>query len=260
MKRKYALISLALAVVMLFSLTACGKKTDAPAPSPSPDADSQQLPPADADPNLPATPEQPATDLPGVDAVLDPSLVNMGKVWLEDRQVDAWYKDGVSGGDYIFFETADNSDLGYAYVRVEGGERKETLLCTVTMDMHVIDASATAETSTIDLVFADHFRVYDYKSGTWYVRGDPQQLCTLFADIQFVCQDSESNTLLLKADGTGVELFDGAESALTWVMTSASTVTYNDGEHEHELQIITDENGALTGLQEANFRIFVPAA
>ena len=82
----------------------------------------------------------------------------------------------------------------------------------------------------------------------------------IFADIPFVCQDDETNTLLLKADGSGTEMFQGQEDELSWVMDSATTVKYNDGNFDHILQIVVDENGKLISLSEQNFRIFVPAA
>ena len=250
MKRTLTLIALVLSVVMLFSLTACGSKDDAVEPAPTAE-------PADIA-VLPAETEAPAEEGDGPAANVDPSQINIGQAIDEVHTGDAWYKDGVEGGDYIYFEAADNSDLGLAYVKVEGGERVETLLCAVNAALHVVDAEVAESESTIDLVFVDDFRLYDYKSGTWYVRGDPETLSTIFTGITFACQDDETNTIILNADGTGTELFQGTEDDLTWVMDSATTVKYNDGSHDHILQIVTDESGALLSLSEQNFRIFVP--
>ena len=75
----------------------------------------------------------------------------------------------------------------------------------------------------------------------------------------FVNQDDDTNTLVLRADGTGTELFQGQEDELSWEMDSATTVKYNDGSYDHVLQIVCDETGNLISLSEQNFRIFVPA-
>jgi len=91
------------------------------------------------------------------------------------------------------------------------------------------------------------------------VRGDPATLSTIFTDINFVNQDDATNTLVLKADGTGIEVFQEQEDELTWEMDSATTVKYNDGSYDHILQIVCDENGNLISLSEQNFRIFVAA-
>lgn len=252
MKRTLTLIALVLSVVMLFSLTACGTKEEAaPAPVESEEA------PADIA-VLPVETETAEGDGPA--ANVDPSQLNIGQAIDEVHTGDAWYKDGVEGGDYIYFEAADNSDVGLAYVKVEGGEKANTIVCTVNAAMHLIDAEVNETESAIDIVFEDEFRAYDYKSGTWYVRGNPADLSTIFTGITFACQDDETNTIVLNADGTGTELFQGAEDDLSWVMDSATTVKYNDGSYDHILQIVTDESGALVSLSEQNFRIFVPVA
>ena len=254
MKRTLTLIALVLSVVMLFSLTACGAKEEAaPAPAETEEA------PADIA-VLPVETETEAAEGDGPAANVDPSQLNIGQAIDEVHTGDAWYKDGVEGGDYIYFEAADNSDVGLAYVKVEGGEKAATIVCTVNAAMHLVDAGVAESESTIDIVFEDAFRAYDYKSGTWYVRGNPETLSTIFTGITFACQDDETNTLVLNADGTGTELFQGTEDDLTWVMDSATTVKYNDGSHDHILQIVTDESGALVSLSEQNFRIFVPQA
>ena len=250
MKRTLTLIALVMAVVMLFSLTACGSKDEAVESAPA-------EVPADVA-VIPAETEAPKEEAEGPAANVDPSQINIGQAIDEVHTGDAWYKDGVEGGDYIYFEAADNSDLGLAYVKVEGGERVNTLLCTVNAAMHVVDAEVAESESSIDLVFVDEFQIYDYKSNTWYVRGNPETLSTIFTGITFACQDDETNTIILNADGTGTELFQGTEDDLTWVMDSATTVKYNDGSHDHILQIVTDESGALISLSEQNFRIFVP--
>lgn len=250
MKRALTVIALVLSVVMLFSLTACGSKDEAVETAPAEDVDIAIIP-AETESEETEEGEGPAANV-------DPSQLNIGQAIDEVHTGDAWYKDGVEGGDYIYFEAADNSDIGLAYVKMEGGERVSTVLCTVNAAMHVIDAEVNESESSIDLVFVDNFQAYDYKSDTWYVRGNPESLSAIFAGINFVCQDDETNTLILNADGTGTEVFQGTEDDLSWVMDSATTVTYNDGSHDHVLQIVCDENGQLVSLSEQNFRIFLP--
>jgi len=252
MKKIITVSVLVLTVVMLLSLSACGGETA------KPEQVTEDLPVVPVVTEAPAKEDESAEDVPA--ANVDPAIVNMGQAIDEKHTADAWFKDGVEGGDYIYFELADNSDLGYAYVKMENGERVSTVLCTVNTELHVVDAETAAEESAIDLVFVDNFRIYDYKSDSWYIRGNPETLSTIFADISFVNQDDDTNTLILKADGTGTELFQGQEDELKWEMDSATTVKYNDGSFDHVLQIVRDENGNLISLSEQNFRIFVPVA
>ena len=190
MKKIVTVFVLVLSVVMLLSLSACGeKKTEEVA---------EELPVVPVVTEAPAKEEEVAKDEPA--ANIDPAVVNMGQAIDEKHTADAWYKDGVEGGDYIYFEKADNSDLGLAYVKMENGERASTVLCAVNAELHVVDAEAAEGESSIDIVFVDEFKAYDYKSETWYVRGDPAALSVIFADIAFVNQDDSTNTLILNAD------------------------------------------------------------
>ncbi|MGI5976241.1 MAG: hypothetical protein ACOX68_00900 [Candidatus Limivicinus sp.] len=193
------------------------------------------------------------------EANVDPAKLNIGQARDEAHSGDAWYKDGVRGENYIYFEKADNSKAGIAYVKVENGEKAQTILCALTEDQHVVDQDAEEGKSSIDIVFYDDFKAYDYKNETWYVRGNPETTGRLFEGRKFVCQGSEDNTLILNEDGTGTELFEGKEDKLTWQMDSASTLRYNDGAHDFVLEIVCDENGNIVSLNEQNFRVFVPA-
>ena len=131
------------------------------------------------------------------------------------------------------------------------------MVCAMTEDMHLIDGEAEDGQSSIDIVFNDDFTAYDSKNSTWYVRGNPKTIEQLFVGMQLICQDNPNNMLILRADGTGTEVFDGEEDEIAWALDSASTLKYNDGEHEYSLEIVTDENNCFVSLNEQNFRIFV---
>lgn len=190
-------------------------------------------------------------------ANVNPSQLNIGQSNSEDHTGDAWYANGVRGENYIYFTPADNSSIGFAYVRVENGEAVSTVVCAMTEDMHLIDGEAEDGQSSIDIVFNDDFTAYDSKNSTWYVRGNPKTIEQLFVGMQLICQDNPNNMLILRADGTGTEVFDGEEDEIAWALDSASTLKYNDGEHEYSLEIVTDENNCFVSLNEQNFRIFV---
>ena len=246
MKKLFALLLIA---AMVFTLAACGSE---PAPAQTPVSTEPEA-------AVGETIDETASLEPA--ANVDPAQLNIGRARDEAHTGDAWYTDGIKGDSYIYFEVADNAQAGLAYVKMEKGERALTLLCAMTEDGHLIDQDAEEGKSGIDIVFYDEFKAYDYANETWYVRGNPDAIEQLFAGMQFVCQDNESNTLSFEADGTGTEVFEGEEDDITWAMDSASTVKYNDGDHDYILEIVTDEKtGALVSLNEQNFRIFLPAA
>ena len=244
------LFSLYLIAAMMFALAACGSESATQPGGPISSAPEA----ADGETIDDTSSLEPAANL-------DPATLNIGRARDEAHTGDAWYTGGVKGDSYIYFEVADNSQAGIAYVKMEKGERAATVLCALTEDGHVVDQDAEQGKSSIDIVFYDEFKAYDYADKTWYVRGNPDAIEQLFVDLPLACQDNESNTLILKAGGTGTEVFEGEEDDITWAMDSASTVKYNDGEHDYILEIVTDEEtGALVSLSEQNFRIFVPAA
>lgn len=189
-------------------------------------------------------------------ANINPSQLSIGESMSEEHSGDAWFVDGVRGENYFYLTPADNSSIGIAYVRVENGQTADTVVCAMTEDNHLVDEEAAEGESRIDIVFNDEFTAYDYKTSTWFVRGNPDNIKQLFVGMQLVCRDNPENTLILRGDGTGTEVFDGEEDAVTWALDSASTLKYNDGEHDYSLVIVTDETNSFLSLNEQNFRIF----
>ncbi len=242
MKKFISIVATALALVMVLSLAACGKN----------DANmvgTGKVEIVEGETISDVSKLQPAANV-------NPSTLNIGESMSEEHRGDAWYVDGVRGENYIYLTPADNSSIGLAYVKVENGQTVDTVVCAMTEDNHLVDEEAAAGESRIDIVFNDDFTAYDYKNSTWYVRGDPDSIKQLFVGMQLVCRDNPANTLILRGDSTGTEVFDGEEDAVTWQLDSASTVKYNDGDHDYSLFIVTDENNSFLSLSEQNFRIF----
>lgn len=248
MKKLIPVLLAMLVALMVLNFAACGN--DAPAADPG-TVGSGTLAETEGETIADVTKLEPAANL-------NPSMINIGQALNGVHTGDAWYANGVRGNDYIYFESADNSSIGIAYVKVEAGEVVKSVVCAMTEDNHLYDEDTTWEESGIDIVFIDDFKAYDYKNDTWYVRGDPEVIEQLFVGRQLAEQSNPSNTLILKADGTGVENYDGTEYALTWVMTSATTLKFNDGSYDYNLEIVIDENNAFVSLSEQNHRIFIP--
>lgn len=233
MKKFITLFSLLLVALMALSFAACGNN------------------------NGGTVDALPAGDAPS--ANVSPAEIDIGRAVNGDYLGDAWYPDGVVGDSYICFTPADNSSIGLAYIKVEKGETVASIICAQTEDNHIVDAESAEGESSIDVIFADSFKAYDYKTDTWYIRGNPDEIAPLFAGTQLACQGDPTNTLLLNADGTGTEVFGGEEYFLTWELTGAATLRFNDGQFDYTLEIVTDEDGAFVSLSEQNHRIFVPA-
>lgn len=249
MKKVFAIISLLLVAAMALSFSACGN--DAPAASTDSAVGSGQLTETPGETIVDVSKLEPAANV-------NPATLNIGQSFNGVHSGDEWYANGVRGDNYIYFEAADNSTVGYAYVKVEAGEIVKTVVCAMTDDNHLVDAEAAEGESGIDLVFVDEFKAYDYKNDTWYVRGDPAVISQLFVGRQLAEQSNPTNTLILNADGTGVEKFNDTEFALTWSMTGATTLKFNDGSYDFALEIVVDENNAFVSLSEQNLRIFIP--
>lgn len=240
------ILILVLTLAMVLSLAACGSKETA--------ADSS------ASGETATVPEGAViVESEDADALVDPAALNLGVSYDESHTGDAWYKDGVKGGSYIYLEEADNSDAGLACTLVDGDSSK-TWLCTVTSDNHLIDQDAADGQSEIDIVFTDIFTAVNNVDGSKYIRGSADEIAQLFVGKELVEQENSANTLIFNADGTGKEVYDGVESELTWELDSASTIKFADGENEFSMTISLDENGAFKGLYEMNFRTYVPAA
>lgn len=244
-------IALMLALAMALCFAACGS-SGATAPSGDPNAVGTG--------KLEETAGETIADVSKLkpEANVNPSTLDVGQAMNNAHTGDAWYANGIRGDNYIYFEKADNSSIGLAYFKVEAGQVVKSVVCGMTDDNHLVDEEAAENESGIDIAFLDEFKAYDYKNDTWYVRGDPKTIEQLFVGIQLAEQSNPSNTLILKGDGTGVEVFNGGEYALTWTMTSASTLKFNDGEYDYKLDIIVDENNNFISLSEQNLRVFIP--
>lgn len=244
-------IALMLALAMALCFAACGS-SGATAPSGDPNAVGTG--------KLEETAGETIADVSKLkpEANVNPSTLDVGQAMNNAHTGDAWYANGIRGDNYIYFEKADNSSIGLAYFKVEAGQVVKSVVCGMTDDNHLVDEEAAENESGIDIAFLDEFKAYDYKNDTWYVRGDPKTIEQLFVGIQLAEQSNPSNTLILKGDGTGVEVFNGGEYALTWTMTSASTLKFNDGEYDYKLDIIVDENNNFVSLSEQNLRVFIP--
>ena len=244
-------IALMLALAMALCFAACGS-SGATAPSGDPNAVGTG--------KLEETAGETIADVSKLkpEANVNPSTLDVGQAMNNAHTGDAWYANGIRGDNYIYFEKADNSSIGLAYFKVEAGQVVKSVVCGMTDDNHLVDEEAAENESGIDIAFLDEFKAYDYKNDTWYVRGDPKTIEQLFVGIQLAEQSNPSNTLILKGDGTGVEKYDDTEYALTWTMTSASTLKFNDGEYDYKLDIIVDENNNFVSLSEQNLRVFIP--
>ncbi len=245
-------IALILALVMALSFSACGGSGTSTAKTGDPNAVGTG--------KLVVTAGETIVDVSKLKpkANINPSTISIGQAMDDAHTGDAWYANGIRGDNYIYFEQVDNSSINLAYFKVEAGQVVKTIVCGMTDDNHLIDEEAADGESEIDIVFLDEFKAYDYKNDTWYVRGDPDTIEQLFVGIQLADQSNPSNTLLLRGDGTGVETFDDTEYDLTWAMTSATTLKFNDGEYDYMLDIIVDEDNNFVSLSEENHRIFVP--
>lgn len=237
------IIMLILICAMVFSLAACGEKSAEPAPAP---AAAENVPQGQA----PVVSEK-------LDTGIDPSLIDFGVSGGEAHKGDNWYKDGVKGDSFIYFETADNANAGFACIKVEGGSIVKTWLCKTDSGNRVSDQDGSSD---LDLVFENELSAYNNADGTRYVRGNAEEIAKLFAGRNLAEQENPSNTIVLNADGTGKEVFEGKEDALTWKIIAATLVSVSDSEYEYIFTVNTDEAGNFVSLSQQNFRCFIPAA
>ena len=235
---------------MVLSLAACGETAAPAAPTAAPEAPAAVV--SDA-PIIEAKKEE-------TEGVIEPTSLNLGVSNDASHSGDAWYKDGTNKEDYICLEKADNSDSGLVCTHVVNGTVAKTWLCKATADNHLVDQSAEAGKSELDLVFTDIFTAVNNADGTKYSRGTAESISQLFVGKQLVEKENNANTLIFNADGTGKEVYDGKEYDLKWELSSGSTIKFTDSENEFNLTIGLDKNGGLESLYDMNLRIYVPAA
>ena len=238
-------LMLILVFALVLSLAGCGEKPAEVAPTSAPVGETAAA----------VVSEAPVIEK--VSSGIDPTLVNFGVSGGEAHVGDSWYADGAASGSSIYFEKADNAHAGFACIKVEGGSIVKTWLCEIAADNSVVDQDGSGE---LALVFENELSVYNNADGVRYIRGNAEALAKLFADKPLAEQDNPTNTLVLNADGTGKEVFDGKEDALTWKVVAATMVSVSDSEYDYTFTVNTDEAGSFVSLTEQNFRCFVPAA
>lgn len=202
------------------------------------------------------------------EATLSPADIDSGYVpedayhaaqpWNDEyRTSDIWWKDGQEGTEGIFLTNAGN-DAGKAVTWVDGdGYETDTQFeMTITEDNHL--ASKPGEEPAIDLVFNDHLTCFDSVSGTWYVRGDADELNALLAELSVTTEDGRWSIMFAEG-GTFSDVYDDEESTGTWEFISSCNIrlTYDSGLDPEVLDVVRNEDGQVIELSNTWNQLFV---
>ena len=86
---------------------------------------------------------------------------------------------------------------------------------------------------------------------------------SLFVDRSFVEKNDSGNTIVFKADGTALEVYQGVEYPGTWAIINATTVRFTETEegqqYEYDFELVINSQNQLDGLNEYGNRLFVYA-
>lgn len=226
-----------MALMILFSLSACGSK--APAQSPTQPAGVSEPAPAPA-----------PTSAPDPEAVVDPDEIEWGYQRSDIMDAQYWYVDGdKSAASFLFFEDD-------RLTTVNGGTR--STVDTKVVDKHIVDMKSDG--AAFNFVFTDVLTCYDLVSKQWYMRADYQSVVNSLTAATFVCELGSQWKYTFHADGTMVYDNNGAQKTGRWWIGDARTIkNYLDGEENSSGWFtINYEEGSWNILSIEDMDVYYP--
>lgn len=215
-----------LALVLVFSLSACGGSGGSGSNSSSSSSSS-----------TPRTAE----------ANIDPATLTAGQSNYDNDDAttyaDYWYAEGDDKNPALYFDS--NSIMTPVFLDEDGYDATVTYSSAKVEDGHLVP-SGKADPD-YDIVFDDPFTCYDFVSKTWYSRGD---YTAAMAKIVNTTWKSQSNdyTMELMEDGTVV--YSDEEENGTWHFTALDRIDITPPNDEgFEYTIGYDDSGKATSLE-----------
>jgi len=211
------LISLFLILIFILSLSGCKNKTE----------------------NTPAP-----TEAKGPETIIDPINIDWGYDEENDK-FERWYLQGTDDVVYIYFLPSNAKPTVCTYNLVKSGVVKESYTLSRTDDHHLVDPQ-----NNVDLVFEDAFNCYDYKTDSYYKRGNIDELLASFNNVTFEIKDNAKNNILFNADGTFKKTIDNIETTGTWQITSKNNLKCTNADESVDIyKIIYNADGYVTSIE-----------
>ena len=196
------------------------------------------------------TPSDSTADRYKIKAEFDPYQLHPGLAEGSDwTSADVWYP--VDSPDSMPMYLTYGYDKGYddclfviTWIDEEGYDYVDCLTEVSGMDL----VSMAGENENVDFVFSDALTAYEKKSGTLYSRANYlsyDELAEALSDKTFVNGRGKAS-FTFYADGSAVQMYDGAEYDGDWLITADTVVTYFDDQdptYDNNLQILHDREG-----------------
>ena len=184
------------------------------------------------------------TESKGPKDTIDPISIDWGYD-KENDKYERWYLQGTDDVVYIYFLPSNAKPTICTYNLVKSGVVKESYTLSRTDDNHLTDPK-----NNVDLVFSDAFNCYDYKSDSYYKRGNIDELMTSFNNVTFEIKDNTKNNILFNADGTFKKTLDDVTTTGTWKITSKNNLRCTNETGTVDIyKILYNADGYVTSVQ-----------
>lgn len=175
-------------------------------------------------------------------AVVDPSNI----CWGTDSG-EQWFAEG-NASSRCFYVSPDKNENNIFFVKnTYNSENYESKY--VISDMHM--KCAGNDGTNYDLIFPDEMTAYDCNSGTYYKRGDYNNILEQLMSGKFVNSENKNDFYVFKPSGKSAEYFGNKIFKGKWQLETSDTVTVYDNacKDYFRFNLITDYHGSITGFR-----------
>ncbi len=180
-------------------------------------------------------------------AAVDPMDISWGPE--KDDSGENWYAEGARGTSY--FSVTPNAAKGntISFFNSSSGDHRSAVTESsyVVSDMHM---RCTNNGTRYDFIFTNEMTAYDTISGTYYQRGDYEEIKSQLTSGKFVNEDNPKDYYVLKDNGKSVEYFGDRVFKGNWTLSTAETISLYDkaNKQDYQFSLIYDDFGNISGF------------
>lgn len=175
------------------------------------------------------------------------AAVNPSEICWGTGSGEQWFAEGNSSSRSFYVSPDKNANDIYFVKNTCNSEKNESTY--IISDMHM--KCAGNDGINYDLIFPNEMTAYDCNSGTYYLRGDYEEIVKQLTSGKFVNSENANDYYVFKSSGKSTEYFGNKVFKGKWQLETSGTVSvYDQSCKEYfRFNLLTDFHGRITGFQ-----------